>query len=860
MALQLVASGIVNLSTYIPPQSQISVLQRGLKFCPTPLAPNPGDLRCDMDRLHKRLRQIAFFDSPEGDNTLSDTPLTLPDPTDDNLHSLEPFKHRKFKLPAKGKGPPGPQNLESMIAANEYDFQTRPIHRSYRSNLSQSERKAIEELRKNTTFFIRPADKGGLCVLWGRDQYLSEGYRQLSDSKFYQKLDHHPTKLFSQEVANTVEDLFQNGEIDDTVKEFLLQPVCTTPEFYLLAKLHKPDRPVKGRPIVAGCNGPTQRISQFVDHFLNPSTRTLPSFVKDTTHFLQILNDLGTLPPNCLVASLDVSSLYTNIDQKEGLKASFEALKKSRPQPGIKPSNQSLMELLKLVLTKNNFSFNGQAYLQIQGTSMGSRVAPSYAIHALGHFESKFVYTYKLQPLLYLRYIDDIFMIWPHGEEELIIFIDYLNSCTDNFKFTHEFSESNVTFLDTRISIVNNTLISDLYCKPTDSHNYLRYNSAHPQRCKDSIPYSQFLRVRRICTNLSDFDMHILLLSKHFLDRGYPLDLLKEAAIKARCLDRNDLLSTHHNHTKDDGDKVFLITTYHPHDNSLKDVVYKNWDMLGRSVTTDFIHKRHLMCGYRRPKNLRDLLMRAKIPYLPGDEVFDPKFDPNLTTLNLPVTHEEPDTMVMGIGAKPKQKCITDFFPTSSTSRCSLNIQQTGSDNMTQSTSTTTPSTPATVSRAGTAPTERGFSFCNKSSCRYCSLIDKSGKITSSVTHIQYSCMKKVSCRSSNIIYAITCKVCGMQYVGQTLLRVKDRFVHHFRDVDIGNPEKTVGRHFNLPDHKGYKDMTINILEFIKAPPRSPQAIQIRNRVERNWTHVLRSLAPHGLNMENPKELFAKPK
>ena len=186
VALQLVASGIVYLSTYTPTQSQISVLQRGLKSCPTPLAPNPGDLRSDMDRLHKRLRQIAFFDSPEGDNTLSDIPLTLPDPTDDNLNSLEPFKHRKFKLPAKEKGPPGPQNLESMIAANEYDFQTCPIHRSYHSNPSQSECKAIEELHKNTTFLIQPADKGGLCVLWGRDLYLSDGYRQLSDSKFDQ--------------------------------------------------------------------------------------------------------------------------------------------------------------------------------------------------------------------------------------------------------------------------------------------------------------------------------------------------------------------------------------------------------------------------------------------------------------------------------------------------------------------------------------------------------------------------------------------------------------------------------------------------------------------------------------------------
>ena len=66
-----------------------------------------------MDRLHKRLRQIAFFDNPEGDDTLSDLPPIAFDPFDDNLQSREPFKHRKFKLPSQGKGPTGPQYLES---------------------------------------------------------------------------------------------------------------------------------------------------------------------------------------------------------------------------------------------------------------------------------------------------------------------------------------------------------------------------------------------------------------------------------------------------------------------------------------------------------------------------------------------------------------------------------------------------------------------------------------------------------------------------------------------------------------------------------------------------------------------------
>ena len=93
-----------------------------------------------------------------------------------------------------------------------------------------------------------------------------------------------------------------------------------------------------------------------------------------------------------------------------------------------------------------------------------------------------------------------------------------------------------------------------------------------------------------------------------------------------------------------------------------------------------------------------------------------------------------------------------------------------------------------------------------------------------------------------------------MQYVGQTLLRIKDRFVHHFRDIELMDNGKTVSKHFSQRSHNGLKDVQISVLEFIKKPPRSPQAAVIRNRVEKRWTHLLRSLAPYRLNIENPKE------
>ena len=95
-----------------------------------------------------------------------------------------------------------------------------------------------------------------------------------------------------------------------------------------------------------------------------------------------------------------------------------------------------------------------------------------------------------MKPLLFLRYIDDIFIIWEHGWETLHSFIQHPNTCSNSLKVTFVVSRDKVSFLDTWMKLEGNQIITDLFSKPTDSHNYLVYNSGHHQRCKDSIPYS----------------------------------------------------------------------------------------------------------------------------------------------------------------------------------------------------------------------------------------------------------------------------------------------------------------------------------------------------------------------------------
>ena len=105
------------------------------------------------------------------------------------------------------------------------------------------------------------------------------------------------------------------------------------------------------------------------------------------------------------------------------------------------------------------------------------------------------------QPHTWLRYIDDIFMIWTEGLDILKIFIDYLNNIRSTIKFTSSQSSTNITFLDVNVSLTNDGNIStDLYTKPTDKHQHLLYSSCHPLHTKKAITFSLALRLRRICS------------------------------------------------------------------------------------------------------------------------------------------------------------------------------------------------------------------------------------------------------------------------------------------------------------------------------------------------------------------------
>ena len=268
--------------------------------------------------------------------------------------------------------------------------------------------------------------------------------------------------------------------------------------FYLLPKIHKNLENPPGRPIVSSIDCATERISMMLDIILQPLLLTTKSYIKDTPDFLRKLSKEIILEEENLF-TLDVSSLYTNIPLEESLQIME---KEFFPRTDCVIPPPYLVKMLELILKCNNFTFNRKHFLQVNGTAMGTRVAPTYANLFMAHIEESYVYTYKdnSKPRIWFRFIDDIWGIFSGNSISFQNFVEHLNSVHDTIKFTKEFSSIEINFLDVTTYRNGQEILSKLYCKPTDSHSYLEFNSCHPPHNKTSIPFSQFLRIRRNCS------------------------------------------------------------------------------------------------------------------------------------------------------------------------------------------------------------------------------------------------------------------------------------------------------------------------------------------------------------------------
>ena len=470
---------IVNLSSIELTQSETDLPRRGLNFCPTPPPLKPEDLDADIDAFAKRINLKEYhapddIDEVEQDSNYHFSVLEKLNKRDHQVHyrlSREPYLNSYVtKLR---------QEIRERLAHN---------HRFQHDNLTKREWVALKRLCNNKDTITKPSDKGGATVILNIGDYITEAMWQLNDEEYYKKVEEDLTLQHEQLINQCISDLINDGDLDMDTGQLLRPANSRTPIFYMLPKIHKPNNP--GRPVISSVNSHTEKLSAFVDQFVRPLAQALPShfslLLRDTTDFIIRLKNLGRVPEDSILATLDVSSLYTNIDTDEALGIIEEELAKTGQ---IRPSAKTLTCLLEKVLKLNNFTFDNHNFIQVKGAAMGARAAPNFANMYMGRFEDTFVYRTEWSHYLidWVRFIDDIFLIWKGSKSSLTTFIKYLNGVKPSIKFTHEISYKSINFLDTKvIKDVQGNISTDIFQKPTDTHPYLQWTSAHPPHLKKS--------------------------------------------------------------------------------------------------------------------------------------------------------------------------------------------------------------------------------------------------------------------------------------------------------------------------------------------------------------------------------------
>ncbi|XP_078525166.1 uncharacterized protein LOC144798270 [Lissotriton helveticus] len=323
---------------------------------------------------------------------------------------------------------------------------------------------------------------------------------------------------------------------------------------------------------------------------------------------INIVEDLEFVPNRDILVTMDITSLYSNIPIDEAIRATDQFIDKHN----IDCPKSFVIDCLYIVLTENIIEFGDSIYRQLRGVSMGASVAPSIANIYMSAFEDRFIDN-EVAPFFesishWSRYIDDIFFIWTNGNDSLLEFLEWINLTDENLHFTAQHSTSQVEFLDLLIRENNNKLEVDLYVKSTARNTLLHFSSFHPKSQRESIPFSQFLRVRRNCTNLADYDKQASIIRKKFLERGYPHRLIRSSYKRARFFDRDALLTPKEQTVKD---QLVCVTTHSTLNERIRQIINASWHLLNCNPTSSEKLPKPLF-AFKRNKNLKDKIVHSR--------------------------------------------------------------------------------------------------------------------------------------------------------------------------------------------------------------------------------------------------------
>ena len=337
--------------------------------------------------------------------------------------------------------------------------------------------------------------------------------------------------------------------------------------------------------------------------------------MKDEWSFVRIFPTI--VPYKAKLVSCDIVSLYTSIPKSLGLEALEYWIDKLRSLIPERFTKEFIMKLADFVLSNNYCRFGETMWHQIVGTSMGSIFAPPYACLTVGFLEETKLYPTLLPSKFdaiscakiieyFFRFMDDGTTLLPDYVQEGV-FLDLLNSMHPAIKYTVENPDlvseegrivQKLVFLSLMIFLnEEGNIWTDVFYKETNTHDYLRYDSHHPEHVKKNIPFVLAKRILVFTTRECDIKKNLKDLRAWLTRCGYPQSVIDKgihnAAIQGPApLNTNSVIP--------------LISTYF--NNYSNQMVLDVAQHLIRNTKNERIHKAFdgvkFVNAYRQPPNL----------------------------------------------------------------------------------------------------------------------------------------------------------------------------------------------------------------------------------------------------------------
>ena len=186
------------------------------------------------------------------------------------------------------------------------------------------------------------------------------------------------------------------------------------PQMYGNPKVHKKwTIHVPLRPVNSQVGSFPAVVSKFVDYYLKKLIPFIPGNVKNSLEVIERLKEIDFNQPHIWLAMSDAVAMYPNIKNEEGIAACEKYFELYSKECECFFPSELLVKLLTLIITKNVFKFGDTSWIQKDGTAIGTPCACNYATIVFAYYErTSILPKFKNHLLIYLRFIDDIFIVW----------------------------------------------------------------------------------------------------------------------------------------------------------------------------------------------------------------------------------------------------------------------------------------------------------------------------------------------------------------------------------------------------------------------------------------------------------------